>query len=179
MLCADMSALRRPQHAQGQPGPSRDARQGEAGFTIVEMLVASFILGLGIMGVAGLIVASSRNAGMAETQNDASALANGELEIIRSLDYDFVGIATSADGYVREVDGLPTVSEAAGNLVEPYNKVSVDDQTFVIERSVTWATVSDNREAYKIVRIVVFWETTAGSRSLTVQTGLHEGLFGA
>ena len=157
----------------------RDAVRSEAGVTVVEMMVASFLLGLGVMGVAALLVTSARTAAIAEAQSDASALATGELEIIRSFDYALVGIDPSSDGYLPSVEGRPTVTESEGNLVEARDKLEVDGTVYGIERSVTWATVGADLEAYKIVRITVEWESRAGVRSLNVQTGLHEGLFGA
>lgn len=156
---------------------SRRARvSDEAGFTVIEMLVASFVLGIGVVGVAALLITSARTTSLAETQSDASALARSELEIVRSFDYDDVGIATTADGFVSKFDGRPTVTESAGNLVEARGKVEVAETIFGIQRSVTWATVGRDERAYKIVVVIVEWETPAGPRTLQVQTGLHEGL---
>lgn len=183
MLHNVMAAHSRPKAVPTRPRcgfalSAREAAKGDAGVTVVEMMVASFLLGLGVLGVTALLVSSARTAAIAEAQNDASALATGELEIVRSYNYELVGIDPSSDGYAAEVDDRPTVTERDGNLVDATEKVELDDTVYLIERSVTWATVGSNREAYKIVRIVVSWDTNVGVRSLTVQTGLHEGLFG-
>lgn len=143
------------------------------------MLVASFVLGLGVMGVATLLLTSARTASVAEAQRDATTVVSGELEIIRSLDYANVGIESSAKGYLPEVDGRPTVTETGKNLVEPLGQVTLDNVVFEIERSVTWASVGTDTRAYKIVVIDVVWAASSGQRSLTMQTGLHEGLAGA
>jgi len=140
------------------------------------MMVASFLLGLGVVGVAALLVASSRTAAVAESHNDASALAAGELEVIRSFDYELVGIEPRSDGYISSFEDRKTVTETGGNLVEARSKVEIDDTVFEIHRSVTWAVVGKDEQAYKIAVVIVEWETHAGRRSLRVQTGLHEGL---
>lgn len=170
-----MSAVRSV-HPNDRPRPNRVGVHADAGVTVIEMLVASFVLGLGVMGVAVLLISSARTASLAETQSDASALARSELEIIRSFDYSEVGIATGASGYVPTFDGLPTVTESAGNLVEALDKVAIDETTFGIQRSVTWATVGSDQKAYKIVVVIIEWSTPSGPRTLQVQTGLHQGL---
>jgi len=179
-----MCALRSPQRPSGRSLPEqasapRGAAATDAGVTIVEMLAAIFILGVGVMGVATLMVASARTAAVAEAERDASVLATGEIEIIRSLDYELIGIDPSADGYAPTVEDRPTVTEPADNRIRPVETIEIGTRSFKVERSVTWASVGDNREAYKIVRVVVSWESNVGVRSHTVQTGLHEGLFDA
>lgn len=173
-----MSAVR-SDHPTDRSRPRRVGVHAEAGVTVIEMLVASFVLGLGVVGVAALLISSARTTSLAEVQSDASALARSELEIIRSFDYNEVGIATAADGYVPTFDGLPTVTESAGNLVEARGKVEVSETTFGIQRSVTWATVGRDEKAYKVVVVIVEWNTPAGPRTLRVQTGLHQGLTNA
>lgn len=170
-----MSSLRRSARPSGAPHRNLHA---DDGVSIVEMLIASFVLGLGVMGVATLLVAGARTASIAEAQRDATAVTSGELEILRSLDYDTVGIDPSAKGYAPEVDGLPTVTEIGKNLVDPLGEVTVDGVVFNIERSVTWAKLGSDARAYKIVVVEVIWDTQSGQRSLTMQTGLHEGLTG-
>lgn len=149
--------------------------RSDAGATIVEMLVTAFLLSVGVMGAVTVLATSARTTAVADTQGDATALASSELEVLRSLDYDVVGIEPSASGYLPTFDGLPTVTEST-NLVEPLGEVIVDGVTFRVERSATWATVGLDTQAYKVVTVVVDWESTAGPRSIVVQTGLHEGL---
>lgn len=172
---AVMSVLRRPP-AGATPRDTSSGLRADDGVTIVEMLVSSFVLALGVLGVAALLSHSARTVAQADVQRDATSIATGELEIIRSLDYDMVGIEASAVGYTPTVEGLPTVTEAAGNLVEPVTKVVVNGVTFQIERSITWASIDSNRTAYKVAIVVVEWESPSGRQSISMQTGLHEGL---
>lgn len=142
------------------------------------MLVASFILGLGVVGVASLMVASSRLGAVASADRDAAAVASAELEIVRSLAYETIGIATTAEGYVASVDDRPTVTESGDNVVEPVGVMTLGDTDFELARSVVWASVGSDDRAYKIVTIDVSWMTSSGVRSVTVRTGLHEGSTG-
>lgn len=147
----------------------------DRGTTVVELLVASLLLGVGVLGVAGLFVASARSTSVVESQADATDIATGEIELIRSLPYEEIGIAVSAPGYQPQVDGRPTVTEAGGNRVFPTGTVSRDGIDFGIERSVTWIEAGTSGRSYKLVVIDVTWRTASGDRSVTLQTGLYEG----
>lgn len=156
---------------------ARDHRwRGERGVTLVETMVASLIMAVGVMGVVSLLITTARTASVADLQSAATDLAVAELETIRSLDYDLVGIAPTADGYVSAVGDLPTVTEPLGNVIEPLDVLELDGVVYVIERSVTWAPAAGQAQAYKLVEVTVEYETPAGTRQVEIQTGLHEGL---
>ena len=157
------------------PRPPLAVPVAERGVTVVEMLVASMILAVGVAAVATLFVASARSAGAARGHDDAGDLAASEVEIIRSMPYAEVGIAVSADGYAPFVDGRPTVTEPDDNRIEPIGTASRDGVDFTIERSATWAPIGAERNGYKIVVVTVTWSSSAGERSVTVQTGRFEG----
>ncbi len=163
---------RRPRRARSLP--FRAALQSEHGVTVVEMLVASLILAVGVAGAATLFVASNESIVVARGQADATDLAAGELEQIRALAYPEVGIAVSADGYVSMVDGRPTVTEAGQNRVEAVGSESRQGIDFRIGRSVTWARVGDEPHGYKVIVVDVRWESAGLERTVTVQTGRYE-----
>ncbi len=160
------------------PASRRPMAARDGGFTIIEMMVAPFVLRLGVVGVASLLVLSARTATLAEVQSDATAIAVREIETIRSLDYSTVGVAAESKGFLPVVDGLPTVTESVDNLVAPIGETIIGDVVFGITRSVTWATVGEDEKAYKIVTVVVEWESSSGIESITVQTGVHDGMSG-
>ena len=157
---------------------SSAGRTSEAGVTVVEMLVATFILGLGVMGVASLFVTGARSLEVSERQADATDVATSELEIIRALNYENLGIASSSDGYVPTFDGRETVTVDEKNLVEAISSITRAGTDFKVERSVTWAVVGSNKRAYKIIVVTVRWGTPAGERSVSTQTGRYEGTAG-
>lgn len=155
--------------------PLRSRAGSERGASIVEVLVSVFVLSIGVLGALSLLVSSSRAAGVADVRSAATDLAAAELETIRSLDYEIVGISIAASGYVPDVDGRPTVTEAT-NAVEPLGDVVREGTRFSIQRSVVWETVGAERQAFKIVSVVVSWDSTAGRAEIELQTGLHPGL---
>jgi len=64
-----------------------------SGFTIIEVLVATFVVGTAIVGVFGLFVLGLRLARESENRLVAIALANEKMELIRNLPYVDVGTA--------------------------------------------------------------------------------------
>ncbi len=169
---APVSRRRSERSCQGAEGRYQPV---ESGVTIVEMLVATFILGVGVMGAASLFVASAESASVSRSQADATDIATGDVEEIRSWPFDAVGIDVTADGYVPVVEGRQTVSEPTDNRVEPTETVERDGVEFEVDRSVTWARVGADRQAYKIVTVTVTWQAHGGERSVTVQTGRFGG----
>ncbi len=167
------SAVREPLQRTRQTAPG-DIRGSERGVTVVEMLVASMILAVGVAGAATLFVASAESISVAGGEADATDIAEGELERVRALPYLEVGVSVTADGYVPVVDGRPTVTEAGPNRVEPMGTLARDGIDFRIERSVTWAQVGDDPEGYKIVVVDVRWDAAGLERTVKVQTGLYE-----
>jgi hypothetical protein len=180
-LMVDVSHLRRTcrtrRSAASAVRGERERTTGgsERGVTIVEMLIATFILGVGVVGAASLFVASAESVSVSRGQADATDIATGEVEVIRSWPYETVGIDVASDGYVPTVDGRQTITEPSGNRVEPNEIVERDGVDYVIERSVTWAVVGADPQAYKVVTVTVTWQAPGGERSVTVQTGRYEG----
>lgn len=68
--------------------------EGEGGFGLVEALVASLILIVGIGATVTVFVSSGHAGATAERHQSAVALAQEEIERIRSMPYDEIGLAT-------------------------------------------------------------------------------------
>jgi len=180
-LMVDVPHLRRScrtRQTDALPGRGKGERSGgdsERGVTIVEMLMATFILGVGVVGAATLFVASAETVSVSRTQADANDIATSEIEVIRSWPYETVGIDLAADGYVPTVDGRQTVTGPSENRVVPIDVVDRDGVDFEVDRSITWAVVGADPQAYKIVTVTVIWQAPGGERSVTVQTGRFAG----
>lgn len=56
----------------------------QTGFTLIEVLVSVVILGLGLLGLAGLIATSSKNSHSAYLRSEATILTYGMLDIMRA-----------------------------------------------------------------------------------------------
>jgi prepilin-type N-terminal cleavage/methylation domain-containing protein len=93
-------------------------RQGEAGFTIVEVLVAILILAIGAMTTFGLLSTATRNAQRAKASQVALEYAEQELEYLRS--------------YEDKELALTAAPPSSGNALNPDNRVA--NGSFALER---------------------------------------------
>jgi len=72
------------------------ARRRQPGFSLVEVLVAMFVVAMGILALAGLLQASTRYSKMSELRSTATLLANDIADRIRA---NPMGAQVGADGY--------------------------------------------------------------------------------
>src|SRR5690242_7594256 len=95
------------------------AGQDERGLTIIEVLVAALILALGAMATFGVLAAATKNAQRAKASQVALDLAQEEIERLRAIPYDQLGLSS-----------LPT---HANNSQNPNFRVQA--ATFALRRS--------------------------------------------
>jgi Tfp pilus assembly protein PilV len=67
----------------------------EAGFTIVELVVASFVLLVGILGVLAMLTGALRATATSDTRVAATNLARELVETARSVDYDNLDVVAA------------------------------------------------------------------------------------
>ncbi len=77
--------------------PNRGSARSEAGFTLVETLVAIVILAVGIMAVTNLLVVAASSNGTASHSTATTAIASRVLDTLKALPYDDPGLATGGD----------------------------------------------------------------------------------
>jgi type II secretory pathway pseudopilin PulG len=88
--------------------------QGEAGFGLIELLIAMVILQIALLAVIGSFGAGAVALGRAGMVNTAAALADTQMELYRSMPYDAIGLDTSAPSapttgmYVADTVACPT-----------------------------------------------------------------------
>jgi type II secretory pathway pseudopilin PulG len=93
----------------------------EAGFGLVELLIAMVILQIALLAIVGAFGAGSVALGRASRANTAQALANQQLELYRSMTYDPIGLDTA---------GAPTTGMyVADTSVCPANQTPVCGNT--------------------------------------------------
>jgi type II secretory pathway pseudopilin PulG len=68
----------------------------EAGFGLVELLIAMVILQVALLALVGAFGAGSVALGRASKANTAQALANQQMELYRSMTYDPIGLDTAS-----------------------------------------------------------------------------------
>ena len=107
------------------------------GFSLVEMLVALFIIALVILG-GGMFFFQSRVYTLREAHRRAAVLvASGKLEELKATNYDDIGSTTEE----VDVDNLSKDSTPAPTMIT------------VVE----YVPDGDNPEAYKKVKVTVSW----------------------
>ena len=82
-------------------------RNGDQGFTIIEVLIAMLVLATGILGAAVLQISSIRGNSSALEMNEAGALNGASLEALLAETYTAGGL-TSAQ--LSAVMGIPAVT---------------------------------------------------------------------
>ena len=81
--------------------------ESEAGFTLLEMLVAVVILAVGLLGMAALQGTALRGNNLGSTSTEAGSLAMQRLEEFKNVTYDAVGPeGTSAAEEVVGASGI-------------------------------------------------------------------------
>ncbi len=91
------------------PAPAR-ARHAALGFSLVEVLVAMFVVAMGILALAGLLQASTRYSKMSELRSAATLLANDIGDRIRA---NPIGAQLGEGGYDLDEKAFPTSLPAA------------------------------------------------------------------
>jgi prepilin-type N-terminal cleavage/methylation domain-containing protein len=93
---------------------------GEAGFTLIEVLIAAVILALASLAVFGVLAAATRNAQRATATQVALDAAQEEMEKLHSLSYSELA--------------LTTPPETSSNLDDPNYRYKPASRTFYLQR---------------------------------------------
>jgi type II secretory pathway pseudopilin PulG len=166
----------------------RNIRAGQDGFTIVEVMVAAFILLVGVGSVIGLLTVANRASANIRARDAATNLARDVIEGARQIPYERV----STPGVITELQKLPGLQDASlggaytiqrrGVTYEIAVDVCVMDDpkdgggpragtaTFC-SSSAAPGTADKNPEDYKRVTITASW-TRDGVSKRVQQTGI-------
>ena len=162
-------------------------RRAQSGFTLIEVLVASFVLMVGAMSAFALIDRANGATNRVRTSDNATNLARELIEGARSVPYEKV----SSPGVIAELQALPGLQDIDGGAYTIRRNgttysVSVDvcimddpkdgggprptTATFCANSAPT-GTADKNPEDYKRVTVSVSW-TEQGRTRVSKQTGL-------
>src|SRR5687768_13202733 len=89
---------------------SAAASRDQAGFTLIEVMVASFMLLVGILAVIGLLNAANGATNRTRAHDTATNLARELIEGARSVPYEKV----SSPGVTAELQRLPSLEDTDG-----------------------------------------------------------------
>jgi hypothetical protein len=99
-------------------------RNGERGFTIIEVAVASLISMVGLIFLASLFTLSITQNRTIKQNNATTALAQQKLEEINAIDYDDDDMRVGGDLFEEKSDVAPS-----GRTVNYFDEVYVEDQS--------------------------------------------------
>ncbi len=92
-------------------------RSSQRGFSLIEIMVAVFVLSIGLLGMAALMATSLRNSQSAAYRSQAINLAYDALEMMRAN-------KVNTRAYRRNVYSSPTASCAGAEVPFTYNETS-------------------------------------------------------
>ncbi len=162
----------------------RGSRCRDSGFTLVEVLVATMLMGVGIVGAASVFTLSSQASSAAEHRTQASHLIVSEMEAIRAIPYERAGLDPNDKGFEPSFRGHESViwtKDPASNInpVSPYNTRMIDGTEYTIVRRITWADTGTDvylvKKSYKVVNIEIKWADSSGTHIIQQESGLFEG----
>src|SRR4051812_47595911 len=78
----------------------------EAGFTLIEVLVASIVLVVGILGVLKMIDIANADAGVTQTRSQANGLVRQILESVRGVNYGQLSNQSAVETLLKNQPGL-------------------------------------------------------------------------
>ena len=169
---------------------SREPRE-EAGFTIVELVVAMAVLAMVIAPLAEVFWSALRTAGSASHRTDGSSIASAEIESMHAVPYGQVGFYADQPGYTSTFEGFTTVSLGSTSPTSGPSVPQIDPATtgitqggvnFSVTRQIVWVGAQDASttyaSAYKRLTVIVSWSDQAGAHTVRQDSLLYPGGLG-
>jgi prepilin-type N-terminal cleavage/methylation domain-containing protein len=105
-----ISPIRKLMGTTREPERVDEAQPSEAGFTIVELVVAMAVLAMVMAPLASVFWSAMRTAGAAAHRTDGSSIASREIEGMRAVPYWQVGFYDDQPGVTATFESYTTVS---------------------------------------------------------------------
>lgn len=165
-------------------GPMPPARAREDGFSIVEIVVASFVLIVGMLGVLVLLTGALRTTSVNITRVGATNLARELVERTRGLDYDdmtgeLVRTRLQAQGigsgtpWTAERRGVAyTITASSCTYDDPADKLSSPPPPGVCTPQPVGSTGDGNGEDFRRTTFRVSWVERGGAQRSATQSTL-------
>ncbi len=169
--------------AVNSPVPSRRALADQLGFTLVELMVAIFILLIGLLGVAAMLNHATRVAGTNNGRVAATNLAREILEDARSIDYELLnpaqiagalqgrpGIGGSGNPWTLNRRGVDYSAQVnACTVDQPKDGLAATPPQNACPRAtaIPGAPAETNPDDFRNVTVVLTWNDRGRSRMLT------------
>lgn len=127
----------------------RQRLAGDDGMSLVELLVAMFVISVGLFALLSSFIASMQSALDQQMRSEATRIGTERLETLRSMDFDDVEVGTETDS--TTFDGYTVVTEVA------------------------WMDASDgspDNEQVKAVTVTITWEVRGQARESVFDTAI-------
>jgi type IV pilus assembly protein PilV len=115
-------------------------KRGEAGFSLIEVLVAMTILAIGMMGVAGLQITAINGNSFSIKKTEASALAADKIEAYQNIAYADIPTGTETENGLGIFTRTTTVEKDV-----PVNNAKT------ITVNVTWADTVNRTLSFQTI----------------------------
>ncbi len=141
-------------------------RTSGRGATLIDAIVGTALMLLVFIGLFGVIRLAVMSVGLGKAKTGGTALANEQIEYVRSLPYASVAV----------VGGIPAGTIPATQTIT-LNNIDYTRRTFVqyIDNSVDGVGQLDTngiQADYKVVKVTVSWEFRGGEREVTLITNV-------
>ncbi|MGH9075257.1 MAG: prepilin-type N-terminal cleavage/methylation domain-containing protein, partial [Acidimicrobiales bacterium] len=167
--------------ARGSRGPrrARPRRHGDAGFTLVEVVIAFAVMAIAMAAMVPLVWGSLASAAVANHRTTANGLAVQATENLRAVAYDELGFTSSA-GVPSSCGGANPVTNVAASGIPPTDESAqtVGPLTYTTTSCVYWVDSSASptySQAYKQTVVAVTWTDSGGSHSVQQVSDVYPG----
>jgi prepilin-type N-terminal cleavage/methylation domain-containing protein len=124
--------------------------KGADGFTLIECVVATLILAIGIVGVASMFVCASASERKAAYMAQARAIAEQTFETVQAQGYAAFGEPSGSE--TVPTPGLP---RATGVLAwQPYPDESSEEGLKLVALNIAWDSRGPTAGRYRVVTLV-------------------------
>jgi prepilin-type N-terminal cleavage/methylation domain-containing protein len=170
--------------SRGRREPARQPLPGESGFTLVELLVAIFVLLVGMLGVLALLTGALRTTSKTNARVGATNLARELVESARGLDYDDLtstlvrtrlqaeGLGSGTPWTIARRGTTYTVTATTCTFDDPTDNLASPPPTGVCTPQPTGATGDTNGEDFRRVSFALAWTENGGAARSIAQTTL-------
>ena len=125
----------------------------ERGFTLIEVLVSGFLVGLVALAVAPMMLMAVQTSAVAQEATELTVIGSQQLEILRALRFNDANLSAGGD----------TAATVAGYSIDPY----LGDAN----RYVRWQIVDENPGRKRIALVVGIRNSIWGPpREITMET---------
>jgi len=132
-------------------------REGDGGFTLIELMIALMIIAIILAAVAPAFYGTLRATSLTDERSAANGLATAASEQIRSLPYYQVGYS-STPSYCVQSGRTPVLLSYSSPMDTTATSTTISGITYTIHSCVYWVSASDgSSQAYKQSVVTILW----------------------